>query len=146
MKIIKMLAYRYLQLKIAFALLFFSSAVQAQEAAATADAENGGLLYYQHGCYGCHGFSGYGRMDLNNTGSAMMLNETIFSAFLRGREDIAPLLPSTNMPNYPENSLSDDNVSDIYAYIVSMPANSPEIGDVPTLQAILDSAERPYSP
>ena len=110
------------------------------------DAGHGALLYYQHGCYQCHGFSGYGRQDLNNTGSAMLINEDIFRAFLRGRQDVAPMLPSTNMPNYPVNALSDAQVSDIYAYIRSMPRDEPEIADIPTLQAILDSADRPYRP
>ncbi len=112
----------------------------------TGDAEDGALLYYQHGCYACHGYSGYGRQDLNNTGSPLLLNEVIFSAFLRGRQDVAPLFPSTNMPNYPVNALSDNNVEDIYAYIRSMPRNTPETGGVPTLQAILESAQRPYRP
>ena len=110
------------------------------------DAESGALLFYQHGCYECHGFSGYGRQDLNNTGSPILLNEQIFSAYLRGRQDVAPLFPSTNMPNYPANAVSDDQVSDIYAYIRSMPENLPELDDAPTLQAILESAERPYTP
>ena len=110
------------------------------------NADNGALLYYQHGCYGCHGYSGYGRKDLNNTGSPMLLNELIFSAYLRGRQNVAPLLPSTQMPNYPVNTINDGGVSDIYAYVRSMPRNMPETGDVPTLQAILKSAERPYTP
>ena len=121
--------------------------VAAQEMGpVTGDAEHGALLFYQHGCYGCHGFSGYGRKDLNHTGSAMLLNEQIFLAYMRGRQDVAPLLPSTQMPNYPENALSDEAVRDIYAYIRAMPDNRPETGDVPTLQAILESAERPYEP
>jgi mono/diheme cytochrome c family protein len=109
-------------------------------------AQTGALLFYQHGCYGCHGYSGYGRKDLNNTGSPFLLNEQIFSAYLRARQDVAPLLPSTQMPNYPANALTDRNVSDIYAYVRSMQNDLPETGDVPTLQIILDSAERPYSP
>ena len=129
------------------ALAVLSGGAAAQEMGpVTGDAENGALLYYQYSCYACHGFSGYGRQDLNNTGSPLLLNEEIFTAYLRGRQNEAPLFPSTNMPNYPENSLSDEQVKDIYAYIRSMPHNSPEIGDVPTLQAILESAEQPYQP
>ena len=109
-------------------------------------ADQGSQYYYDYGCYQCHGYSGYGRRDLNNTGTAMMLNEEVFRAFLRGRADVAPLLPSTNMPNYPANSLSDEMVRDIYAYIRTMPSNRPETGSVPTLQAILESGERPYRP
>jgi mono/diheme cytochrome c family protein len=111
------------------------------------DAAAGAQLYYEHGCYGCHGFSGYGRQDLNNTGSPYLTSEEIFRAFLRARADVAPLLPSTAMPNYPANALSDIMARDIYAYVRSMPANSPEIGDIPTLRAILEAAEqRTYQP
>ena len=112
----------------------------------TGDAEHGALLYYQQGCYGCHGYSGYGRKDLNHTGSPILLNEDVFLAFLRGRSDVAPLTPATNMPNFPVNALSDAQAKDIYAYIRSMPQDTPEVADVPTLQAILNSAQRPYKP
>jgi len=121
--------------------------VSAQEMGpVTGDAENGALLYYQHGCYGCHGFSGYGRQDLNNTGSPFLLNEQLFSAYLRGRQNVAPLLPSTQMPNYPANVLNDELVNNIYAYIRSMPENLPESEEVATLRAILESAQEPYTP
>ena len=108
---------------VGFASLAFSVGVSAQSMGPVAgDTENGALLYYQHGCYGCRGYSGY------------------------GRQDVAPLLPSTWMPNYPASALPNDQVSDIYAYIRSMPRNEPEVGDIPTLQAILESASRSYSP
>ena len=108
-----------------FLLGFSASAAQAQLGPVNGDAEAGAQLYFDHGCYGCHGFSGYGRKDLNNTGSPWLANEDIFRAFLRFRNDVAPLLPSTDMPNYPANSLNDAMVSDIYAYVRSMPDNQP---------------------
>lgn len=124
-----------------------TAGLQAQEPGpVTGDAAHGAQLFYDHGCYGCHGFSGYGRQDLNNTGSPFLLNEAVFRAYLRGRADVAPLLPSTSMPNYPANTLDDAGVRDIYAYIRSMPANSPAIAEVPALQAILESAAQPYRP
>ncbi len=126
---------------------FSASASYAQLGPVNGNAEAGAQLYYAHGCYACHGFSGYGRKDLNNTGSPWLANEDIFRAFLRFRNDVAPLLPSTDMPNYPANALSDDMVSDIYAYVRSMPDNKPETADVPTLRTILEAAEqRRYTP
>lgn len=133
--------------KTALALAFTASGGQAQEQGpVTGDAERGALLYYQHTCYGCHGFSGYGRQDLNDTDSPFLLNEEVFTAFLRARQDEAPVLPATNMPNYPANALPDEDAKDIYAYIRSMPENSPEVSDIPTFQAILESAQKPYNP
>ena len=106
------------------------------------DAESGAQLYYNHGCHGCHGYSGYGRQDLNNTGSPWLTTEEVFRAFLRARATEAPVLPSTDMPNYPENSLTDEMVRDIYAYIRSMPNNRPDAEDIPTLRTILEAAEQ----
>ena len=104
------------------------------------NADAGAQLYYDHGCHGCHGYSGYGRQDLNNTGSPWLMNVEVFRAFLRSRANEAPILPSTSMPNYPQNSLSDEMVSDIYAYIRSVPDNRPETEDIPTLRKILEAA------
>jgi len=125
----------------------YATPAAAQFGPVNGDAEAGAQLYYDHGCYACHGFSGYGRKDLNNTGSPWLTNEEIFRAFLRARTDVAPLLPSTDMPNYPANSLSDAMVRDIYAYVRSMPDNRPETADVPALRNILEAAEqRQYKP
>jgi len=115
-------------------------------AQASGDAKNGAQVFYDQGCYGCHGYSGYGRKDLNNTESGMLSNLEVFRAFLRGRGDVAPLLPSTEMPNYPATSVSDAQVNDLFAYIQSMPADLPEAGDIEPFQSILKAAERPYSP
>ena len=107
------------------------------------DAANGKALYYDHGCYGCHGFNGEtGARDLVGTNSPLVADVDTFILFLRLRADYAPLLPSTRMPSYPESALSDDDASDMYAYISTFELNSPEVEDIPALQAILDSAGR----
>lgn len=121
----------------------FPAAALAQ---ASGDAKNGAEVFYVQGCYGCHGYSGYGRKDLNHTDSGMMTNVEVFRAFLRGRGDVAPLLPSTEMPNYPATSVSDVQVNDLYAYIRSMPEDLPDVSDIEPFQSILKAAERPYSP
>lgn len=119
----------------------------AQQAADAGNPETGAQLYYDHGCHACHGYSGFGRVDLNNTGSPWLSNEQVFRAFLRARADVAPILPATDMPNYPENALNDAMVRDIYAYIRTMPNNRPATEDIPTLRTILEAAEqREYQP
>ena len=126
---------------------FNAPAVTAQQETKIGDANVGAQLYYDHGCYACHGYSGYGRVDLNNTGSPWLVNEEIFRAFLRARANVAPVLPSTSMPNYPANALSDEGASDIFAYIRSLPDNRPDSADIPALRTILESAEqREYKP
>lgn len=109
----------------------------------TGNVENGRKLFYAHTCYGCHGFNGEtGARDLVGTNSPILSTEDTFVLFLRQRADQAPLLPSTAMPNYPENSLSDKEAKDIYAYIRSFKLDAPKVQDVPALKAILESAKK----
>jgi mono/diheme cytochrome c family protein len=113
----------------------------------TGSAANGRQIYYDQACYGCHGFNGEtGSRDLVGTNSPILANEENFVRFLRLRADVAPLLPATRMPNYPENEVSDAGARDLYAFIRSFRLNSPDVEDIPTLQQILESAERPYQP
>ncbi|MDT8397694.1 MAG: cytochrome c [Pseudomonadales bacterium] len=123
------------------------SAQQIPQGPVTGNADRGAALFYKHTCYGCHGFNGQtGRQDLVGTNSGILINEDTFTAFLRGRQNVAPLLPSTSMPNYPANALSDAEAKDVYAYIRSMRVDAPETGGIPAFQAILESAQRPYQP
>jgi mono/diheme cytochrome c family protein len=113
----------------------------------TGSVANGRDLYYSHTCYGCHGFNGEtGARDLAGSNSAALANEDNFIRFLRLRADQAPLFPSTRMPNYPENALSDSEARDIYAYIRSFRLDAPDVEDIPTLETIIESASRPYEP
>lgn len=105
------------------------------------DAENGMQAYYDHGCYGCHGYNGEtGWRDLVGTNSPLVTNEETFLIYLRARTDYTPLVPSTRMPAYPESALSDADARDIYAYIQTFELNAPEVEDIPALQVILESA------
>lgn len=115
--------------------------------AAPADPSIGKALYYEHGCYACHGFNGEtGARDLVGTNSPIIADEATFIAFLRLRADQAPVLPSTRMPNYPVEALSDEDARHLYAYVASFELDAPEIDDVPVFRQILESASRPYSP
>ena len=113
----------------------------------TGSVARGRELYYQHSCYGCHGFNGEtGARDLVGTNSPILADENRFLEFLRLRGDQAPLLPSTRMPNYPESALSNDDARDIYAFIRSFRLNAPDVADVPALNAIIESASKPFEP
>jgi mono/diheme cytochrome c family protein len=112
----------------------------------TGNAANGKILYFTHGCYGCHGFNGETGRRLQGSTTGILNNETNFIRFLRARADVAPLLPSTAMPNYPVESLSDAQAKDIYAHIRSFKSTAPELKDIPALNAIIAGASRPYKP
>jgi mono/diheme cytochrome c family protein len=112
----------------------------------TGNAANGKALYFNYSCYACHGYNGEtGRAFVGNW-SANLANETNFIRFLRARANVAPVAPSTSMPNYPENTLNDRQSKDIYAYIRTFKSNAPDVKDAPALNAILKSASRPYKP
>jgi mono/diheme cytochrome c family protein len=109
------------------------------------NASLGKPLYYNHGCYGCHGFNGEtGRAFVGRWGN--LATEAGFLAFLRARADQNPRAASTGMPNYPVNALSDKDAKDIYAYIRTFKSNAPELKNIPTLNAIVSAASRPYKP
>jgi mono/diheme cytochrome c family protein len=111
----------------------------------TGNAADGKKLYYEYSCYACHGFNGEtGRAFVGSW--ANLQTEAGFLAFLRLRADRAPDTPATQMPNFPESTLSDKKAKDIYAYIRTFKSNSPELKDIPTLNAIVNSASRPYKP
>ena len=111
----------------------------------TGNAVAGKKLYFDYSCYGCHGYNGEtGRAFVGNWGN--LQTEAGFIAFLRLRGDRASMTPATSMPNFSENTLSDKQAKDIYAYIRTFKSNSPEVKDIPTLNAIVSSASRPYKP
>jgi mono/diheme cytochrome c family protein len=107
----------------------------------------GKKLYYDHACYSCHGFSGEtGARAFVPRRPATLATEQSFISFLRRRANVAPLQPSTSMPNYPVESLSDAQVKDLYAYIRSFKSASPPLEKIPVMSQILAAAEKPYKP
>lgn len=130
---------------LAFAALGFVAAVA--QTPPSGDPVRGKQLYYDHGCYGCHGFNGQtGARDLTGTDSPILERPEAFIAYLRMRADHQPVLPSTGMPHYPESALSDAEALDIYAYVRTFEPNAPDPESIPAFKAILESAEAPYEP
>jgi mono/diheme cytochrome c family protein len=112
----------------------------------TGSATAGKQLYFAYSCYGCHGYNGETGRAFVGHWSANLASEDSFITFLRGRADVAPATPSTNMPNFAENTMSDKQAKDIYAYIRTFKSSAPEAKDVPAFNAILKSAAKPYKP
>jgi mono/diheme cytochrome c family protein len=78
--------------------------------------------------------------------SSNLQTEENFIRFLRARANVAPATPATNMPNFPENSLSDKQAKDIYAYIRTFTSHAPPLANITTLNEIVKAASRPYKP
>ncbi len=116
----------------------------AQNGAAP-DPIRGKQLYYEHGCYGCHGFNGEtGVRRLVGTGSSILESPDAFVTFLRLRADARPLLPSATMPSYPVTALSDADALRLYSYVRTFVLHAPDAKGIATLQTIIDSAATPY--
>ena len=105
------------------------------------DADAGATVYYEHGCYSCHGYNGTGRTPLANNVSGIMVDEGVFIRFLRQRADRNPILPNNSMPNFGVEALSDEQAKDVYAYIKTLVDDPPEIEEIPTFVKILDAAK-----
>ena len=113
----------------------------------TGNAVSGKKLYYDHACYSCHGFNGEtGARPFVPNWPANLATERSFTAFLRGRANVAPVQPSTSMPNYPAESLNDTQARDIYAFIRTFKSTPLTIDKIPVMSQILAAAKKPYKP
>ena len=112
-----------------FATLLFvlpaARAQQSSEAAPAGNAQNGKKLFMADGCYECHGRQGQGAAQ---TGAARigppMLSFDGFQSYIRK--------PANNMPPYTSKAIPDQDLSDIYAYLKSIPM-PPKGKDIPLL-------------
>jgi mono/diheme cytochrome c family protein len=114
----------------------------APSSPATGNAASGKQLYYSYGCYACHGYNGEtgARPFVGRWGH--LANEQEFVTFLRGRVNVAPVAPSTAMPNFSAETLPDQKAKDIYAYIRTFTSSAPELKDIPTLSGIVEAARQ----
>ena len=119
--------------------------VTALTSPVTGNAVTGKKLYYDHACYSCHGFNGEtGARPFVPNWPANLATERSFTAFLRGRANVSPVQPSTAMPNYPVESVSDAQARDIYAFIRSFKSAQPPVDKIPVMNQILTAAKKPY--
>jgi mono/diheme cytochrome c family protein len=124
-----------------------ASTVTTLTSPVTGNAVAGKKLYYDHACYSCHGYNGEtGARAFVPNWPANLATERSFTAFLRGRANVAPVQPSTSMPNYPAESMSDAQAKDIYAYIRSFKSAPPPLEKIPVMSQILAAAQKPYKP
>src|SRR5512138_2636682 len=108
------------------ALLFLLMALPAVAAAQSGNAESGKKNFMKHNCYYCHGTTGQGGRD----GARIAQTALNFQAVTRYVRK-----PTGGMPAYTEKILSDQELTDIYAYLKSLPAaKAPK--DIPLLEQI----------
>ena len=94
----------------------------AQSVSETGDAARGRQLFMADGCYECHGTVGQGGVGLRLAPSP--LPAAVIAAYIHN--------PGGEMPPYTTKVVSNADVSDIHAYLASVPT-PPKVADIPAL-------------
>lgn len=90
------------------------------------DVANGKRLFVKDGCYECHGYAGQGGFA----------GARIADIGLKAKGLIAYVrAPAGQMPAYKEKVISDRELTDIWAYLQSLPKAKPP-KDIPLLNAL----------
>lgn len=96
----------------------------AAQTEAKADAKKGKRLYMSYGCYQCHGREGQGSAA---TGPRLGPKPIPLQAFVRYVRR-----PAGQMPPYTANVVSDAELTDVYAFLESLP-QPPAVKSIPLL-------------
>jgi mono/diheme cytochrome c family protein len=110
--------------------LGFLAIAAAQQSGAVPDgnAANGKILFTRIGCFQCHGYAGQGgRAGARIVPTPLKMQDLI--RYVRR--------PPGEMPAYTEKVVSDQELTDIYAYIKSFPPPK-AVKDIPLLKKIKD--------
>jgi mono/diheme cytochrome c family protein len=106
--------------------LFFTALSVAFAQAPSGNAENGKRVFEKDGCYECHGWAGQGGRDGARI-AATALSAQAFTRYVRR--------PFGSMPAFTAKVLSDQELTDIYSYLKSLPAAKPA-KDIPLLRQL----------
>jgi len=100
--------------------------VVAAQSNSSGNAENGKRLFMKNNCYYCHGTTGQGGRD----GARIAQTALNLQGLMRYVRK-----PTGGMPAFTEKILTDQELTDIYAYLKSLPAaKTPK--DIPLLDQI----------
>jgi ubiquinol-cytochrome c reductase cytochrome c subunit len=105
--------------------LGLSSTSAHAQSAPVGDAARGQRIYASHGCYQCHGTVGQG----SNAGSRLAPDPLPFQAF-----SILVRQPRARMPPYSARLLSEQDLADIHAYLLTIP-KARTVAEIPLLSA-----------
>jgi mono/diheme cytochrome c family protein len=103
-------------------LMLAGAAVHADDE--SGDVERGRVTYLRVGCYECHGTRGAGGGIAGPAIAPRLVPREVFSVQLRN--------PARGMPPYAVGVLSQQDISDLYAYLRSLPQGRPA-SEIPEL-------------
>lgn len=89
-----------------------TGALMAQNAGSQGNAENGHKIFLKNGCYSCHGYDGHG-----GVGPKLAPKPLAAAAFIAYVRHPAP----GGMPTYSAKVMSDAELTDVVAYLRSIP-------------------------
>ena len=95
------------------------------------NAENGKRLFLRDGCWECHGYAGQGSRD----GARLVGTSLTAQGLIRYVRR-----PTGAMPAFVEKVASDQELTDIWTYLKTLPAPKP-VKDIPLLNSIKESAK-----
>jgi mono/diheme cytochrome c family protein len=90
------------------------------------NAESGKRLFVRDGCYECHGYAGQGGVAGARI-AAIALNPQGLIRYVRA--------PAGQMPAYTAKVITDQELTDIHAYLQSLPKAKP-VKDIPLLNQL----------
>jgi mono/diheme cytochrome c family protein len=93
-------------------------------------ADNGKKLFVTYGCYQCHGYAAHGGAggDSLRGGPRIAPKPIPFAAFSKYVRR-----PTDQMPPYTEKLASDQDLADIYAWLLTIP-EPPPVSSIPQLK------------
>src|SRR6202142_3693394 len=103
------------------------SAVTLLAQTSAGDAADGKKLFLRDGCYECHGYAGQGGRDGARI-AVIGLNAQGLIRYVRA--------PGGAMPAYTDKVISDQELTDIHAYLQTLPKAKPA-KDIPLLNDLL---------
>ena len=101
-------------------------AITAHAQAPSGDAARGKALFTKNMCYTCHGSAGQG--GDRGSGPRIAYDVWPWEGFVQQVRH-----PREQMPRYPKELVSDQDLADIYAYVASM-KKGPKASEIPLLK------------
>jgi mono/diheme cytochrome c family protein len=105
--------------------IIITAAILAQTTAPSGDAKNGRKLFAADGCYQCHGYEAQGATPTGPRLGPRPIAFAQFSKYVRQ--------PTGQMPPYTIKSVPDKDLTDIYAFLQSLPGPA-DVSSIPALR------------